>query len=366
MRIYLVGAGVISRAHAKALSKLLPTGEVTLKVADPSEKNLAEFRATFPTAIGYNDATAMLAEAPRETDVVIVATPPVTHYELALQGLRSGRHVLCEKPLVMNREQAAQLLTEANARGLQLGCCSNRYLGSAKLEEVKRLVRGGELGDLYKVTCIHRRERNRTGIEYQPESRWFLDRSRNGGGVLFDWGPYDFATLNDILLPTEVVVLAAWSSRPLTEIDPVDCVNDVEQHVGAMLRYRLADGRDVAIHYERCSLTHGKPYLMTEIEGTKGAVRWDTFHQGDEVTRCFDREGCRVEETATFSDAVTNNPSDNPLRYLLGNLAEGCPYAIVNEQAVFNFECMLAIYACVQSGERQRVTRREKGARDAD
>jgi len=357
VRFYLIGAGFISRTHAEAIYKRLPHSDVELKVAEPLEKNLSEFLSLFPDAIGYRNVSDMLSEEPQETDIVIVGTPPSTHYELAMLGLKSGRHVLCEKPLVMDSQQSRQLLDETMSRGRLLGCCSNRFLGNPKLEEVKRLVRQRQLGEPYKVTYIHRNERGRPGIEYQPWSRWFLDRSRSGGGVLIDWGPYDMAILNDILQPVKVEVLSAWTSRPLTAADPTDCVNDVEQHVAATLRYELVDASNVMVHYERSNVTHGQPYEITEIEGTTGAVSWDTYFKGDSVTYGSDLEGRRVIQTKSLPESTEYGYMDNPVRYFVDYVTSGSPFAIINEQTSFNFECLMAIYACAESGEQQTIIR---------
>ncbi|MFC5529683.1 Gfo/Idh/MocA family protein [Cohnella yongneupensis] len=356
MRFYLIGAGFISRTHAEAIYKKLPSEEVELKVAEPFEKSLAEFIAAFPNAIGYGDAAEMLSESPREDDIVIVGTPPAVHFELAMLGLASGRHVLCEKPLVMDKQQSELLLQEAKSRSLWLGCCSNRFLGDAKIEAVRELLGQRKLGEPYKATFIHRNERGRPGIEYQPWSRWFLDRSRSGGGVLIDWGPYDIALLNQLFAPVQVDVLSAWTARPLTQVDPTDCVNDVEQHVAAMLRYHTADGKQLMVHYERCNVTHGAPYTTTEIEGTEGAVSWDSYFSGDSVTYGRDLEGSRTSETHTYSNPEgTFGFMDNPVRYFIDKVKSDSAYALVNEQAAFNFQCMMAIYACAETREPQTV-----------
>ncbi len=55
-----------------------------------------------------------------ECHFVYISTPPDTHYELAMESLRKGKHVLCEKPLCYSSQQAGWLLREANRRGLVL------------------------------------------------------------------------------------------------------------------------------------------------------------------------------------------------------------------------------------------------------
>ncbi len=112
MRLYLVGAGVIARTHVAAAGKLGALDE--LRVVDPNREALAGFLDAFPEAVGFAGAEEMLAAEPgRDDDVVIVATPPRFHREPAIAAARSGRHVLCEKPLAMTVGEAEEMLRAA-------------------------------------------------------------------------------------------------------------------------------------------------------------------------------------------------------------------------------------------------------------
>ncbi|MFC0330904.1 Gfo/Idh/MocA family protein [Paenibacillus sepulcri] len=355
MRIYLIGAGVIGRYHAEAIRKL-PAGEpVELKAADPNVQALAAFTETFPEAKSYSDARSMLAEPAREDDIVIVGTPPFTHFELSRMALESGRHVLCEKPLVMNGQEAKVLLETAKRHNRMLGCCSDRFLGLCKTEEIKSMLHSQTLGEVYKVTFVYRNQRARAGVEYQKESKWFLDRAKSAGGILMDWGPYDFTVLNDLLQPESIEVAAAWTSKPVTQADPADTTYDVEGHVGAMLKYCLAGGKSVWVQYERASCTHGEPYHHVELEGTLGAVKWSPYFETDQIDYKRDKEG-QVETTENLM--AHNGPftvMDHPIYYFYLKVKGLDSQATINEQAVFNFQCLQAIYDCAESGTPQTV-----------
>ncbi|WP_309120675.1 Gfo/Idh/MocA family oxidoreductase [Paenibacillus sp.] len=86
VRIYLIGAGVIARAHAAAAKLPEPAA---LRVADPNPAALESFRDAYPEAAAFDDAAKMLASEPaRDDDIVIVATPPFLH--LTGYGSRSA------------------------------------------------------------------------------------------------------------------------------------------------------------------------------------------------------------------------------------------------------------------------------------
>jgi predicted dehydrogenase len=185
LRLYLIGAGVIGRTHAEAANKL--SEPITLRVADTNPITLAAFCHQFPDAIGFTDVEDMLnSEKAVEDDIVIVSTPPLAHFDPTKLALESGRHVLCEKPLAMNISQAEEMVQLAKKHNRLLGCCSVRFKGMPHMEAVKEVIRSGCLGDIYHVTFVNKWERSRSGIEYQSASRWFLDSTQSGGGVLMD------------------------------------------------------------------------------------------------------------------------------------------------------------------------------------
>ena len=252
MRFYLIGAGVIDRTHAEAIYKLQEErGSIEIKVADPNPAALAAFAERFPEALAFADAKEMLREEPREDDIAIVGTPPFTHFALSKLALESGRHVLCEKPLVMNGKEAEALLEIARANDRLLGCCSVRFLHVPKTEEVKRLLGSGELGDVYKISFVFRGQRADRASSINPKAAgsWTAPKAR--GRHRHGLGAVRFLRAERSAQPIEVA--AAWISKPETEIDPTDAVYDIEGHVGAMLKFRQDGGKTVWVQYERAS-----------------------------------------------------------------------------------------------------------------
>lgn len=363
MRLYLIGAGVIARTHAEAAAKLPEAFE--LLAADPNAAALESFRSSFPDCRTFASAEQMLASEPaRDDDIVIVATPPFAHLEGTRLALESGRHTLCEKPLAMNTAQAEAMLRLAEEKGRLLGCCSVRYKGMLHNEAVKKVIRSGALGDIYHVTFANKWSRSRAGIEYQPGSRWFLDKSKSGGGILMDWGPYDFTTLIDVLNPSEIEVGGAWKAKPQTAADPADAVYDVEHHVGAYMTFR-AGGRPIAVHYERGTCTHGGEQFIGEIEGTLGALRWTPYDSRQPVCLRYDRDGSVVEEIVDPGPRGPYTVLDHPLVHFY-NQVRGLPsHANVGRRAVDHFRCLGAVYACAETGEPQHVTVAPAAAEEA-
>lgn len=346
--IRFIGAGAIARWHAQAAARL-PVKAI-LQAADPDPAALQAFVAQFPQARAFADVQIMLSQ-PRDTcDIVVNAAPPAFHASASIAALESGRHVLCEKPLAINRDEALSMLAAAQRNNVWLGCCSDRFCGLPAVKHVRGLLDSGALGHVYHMSFINRLQRARSGVEYQPKSRWFLDPLISGGGVLMDWGPYDMAALVELLRPIQATILNAWLSTPRTGRDPRDIPLVTEQHVAASLLMRCADGHDVAVTYERASCTHGEPRSLLELEGVDGAVRWQWPGGQGQVTRAFDVGGDVRTEQSEFPDASGLHPHDKPLVYFHRRIAGKDSPAIVNEQAVFNFLILQGIYEAARTG----------------
>jgi len=353
MRLYLIGAGVIARTHAEASSRLdVP---VELRVADPSPAALDDFIAAFPDAVAFPDAGEMLTSEPaRGDDIVIVATPPFAHRSPAIAALDSGRHVLCEKPLAMTLSEAGEMLDAAERNGRLLGACGTRFIGLPHTEAVKAVLASGALGELYHLTFVNRWSRSRSGIEYQPASRWFLDSSLSGGGVLMDWGPYDLSTLDDIFSPDAVTITDAWTSRVVTGADPEGVTFDVETQVGAGMVLHTASG-DIRVSYGRSSASHGDDFVRGEIEGTLGALRWTPFDSHAPVFLRRDVDGVDMEETVEPPERAPYSIFERPLVFFADAVLGRPSRAVTGRRALDQFRWLRAVYECERTAAQQRV-----------
>ena len=103
----------------------------------------------------------------------------------------------------------------------------------------------------------------RPGIEYNPGAVWFLDRSKAGGGTLYDWGVYDLDLLFGIFGPLDVAEVMALTFRGVDR-PRLETPYDVEEHAAAMLKLR--DGR--SIFWERAWATHLPPENRWDFYGT--------------------------------------------------------------------------------------------------
>lgn len=152
----------------------------------------------FASEIGISDARAygswqdMLAgEAAREDriDLVTIATPNATHFEISKAFLEAGFHVLCEKPMTMTVDEAVALQAIARDSG-RLLAVNFGYCGYPMVRQARAMVDGGDLGRIRLVMAefAHGFHADAAGSD-NPRLRWRYDRQQAGvSSVLADAG----------------------------------------------------------------------------------------------------------------------------------------------------------------------------------
>ena len=122
-------------------------------------------------------------------DAVVIATPVSTHYELARQCLQSGKHVLIEKPITCNVDEAKSLLQLGKETGLVI-MVGHTFLYNPAVNALKEIISSGEIGEVYYINST----RVNLGL-YQPDIN-----------VIWDLAPHDVSILLYLLgtLPESV------------------------------------------------------------------------------------------------------------------------------------------------------------------
>jgi predicted dehydrogenase len=151
----------------------------------------------------------------------------------------------------------------ADAAGTVLACRQGDTRLSREARSVREVVGSGVLGDIYFLRLISR-GLYRPGIEYNPEAKWFLDRSKAGGGALYDWGVYDLELLYSVFGPLEVTGVIATTFAGV-DTPTLTTPFDVEEHAVATLTLRNGP----TIFWERGWATHLPPESRWDFYGTK-------------------------------------------------------------------------------------------------
>jgi predicted dehydrogenase len=155
---------------------------------------LALVRNRYPGVRTFADPNELVAD--RRIDAVVIVTPVSTHYDLAMQALRAGKHVLVEKPLAATVEQAARLVDEAERRGLVLSV-DHTFVYTGAVRKIRELVSSGSLGDIY----------------YYDSVRVNLGLFQHDVNVIWDLAVHDLAIMDHVLPSTPVAVSATGMSH---------------------------------------------------------------------------------------------------------------------------------------------------------
>jgi predicted dehydrogenase len=137
-------------------------------LCDASPDALERYGQRYPQARRTENLDELLNDD--ELDAMVVATPAVTHYELAKRALEAGKHVLVEKPPAMNAADAEELCTIAEERQLVL-MPGHLLLYHPAVRAVKELVESGELGE---VLCVYSNRQNLGKIRTDENALWSL------------------------------------------------------------------------------------------------------------------------------------------------------------------------------------------------
>jgi len=244
LRVGLIGFGMAGQTFHAPLVGATPGLQITAVASSGPDKVHA--------ALG--DAVAVLAD-PRAlaiselVDLVVIASPNPTHFELAALALEAGKHVVVDKPFTATVDEALRLAAMAEERGLLLSVFHNRRWDSST-RTAEKLLAAGTLGTIRHAAIHFDRFRP------QPLPRW-KEAAAAGGGTWLDLGPHMLhEALHYFGWPLAIQAdLAAL--RPGTQAD--DCIQ-------ARLRY--ADGLRVDV---AASMLTAAPRPRVALYGTRGS-----------------------------------------------------------------------------------------------
>lgn len=179
VRIAVVGAGHVAQiAHIPAYSNH-PDVELTAIVEDDPAKG-RKVQSQFGFKSVYEDLNQMLEK--EDVDAVDICTPNYLHAPMAIAALRSGRHVLCEKPMARNAREAEQMVKAADeAKRHLMVAMNNRFRDDVRI--LRTFIERGELGEIQMVKTGWLRR-----VHEWRERSWFTQMGKAGGGVLLDLG----------------------------------------------------------------------------------------------------------------------------------------------------------------------------------
>src|SRR3954447_24608509 len=165
-----------------------------VSVCDLDPEKLALVQRRHPSVEVTTEFRDLLTDS--RVDAVVVATPVHTHYELALEALKAGKHVLVEKPLAQTSAQSRHLIEEAASRNLVL-MVDHTFLYTPAIRKIRDLISTEALGEIY----------------YYNSIRASLGLFQNDINVIWDLAVHDISIIQYIFSELPVAVSATAASH---------------------------------------------------------------------------------------------------------------------------------------------------------
>ena len=168
------GAFNMGRGH---LNEMKRAGMTPVAVAeiDPARLKVAE--TDFPGIKTFPSLTAMLKGS--DVNLISIITPHNTHAKLAIQALKAGRNVVCEKPFAITTAECDAMIDAAKKGGCIVSTYHNRHWDGCILGTMSQ-VKKGLVGEVFRV------EAHMGG--YRLPGEWWRTSRSISGGILYDWG----------------------------------------------------------------------------------------------------------------------------------------------------------------------------------
>ena len=248
----VIGVGRIAMAHLNAVMDLKDQIEL-VAIADLRADRAKEIAEEFAVRNAYSDYHDLLAK--REIEAVIVCLPNHLHHHVCMDAARAKKHILVEKPMAMNLQEADEMIEEARAHEVTLMVGQSRRFSDAMKEIHKRL---DELGSPFRIDISFL-------VSFpQPPTDWWKSSEKAGGLVILLQGSHSVDTILWLLnkIPSTVFSLSKRQSSLWEGEDEADIVLGFESGELATVHLSLSTS----------------PYLHeTTIVGPKGTMRLYEF-----------------------------------------------------------------------------------------
>lgn len=249
-KLGIIGYGGIGTWHHKSLQKFVEEIEVVCAYdIRPEVKEIA-----INHGIQFCNSLDELLQD-ETIDIVTIATPNNFHKDLAIKCLKSGKHVICEKPVTMNAEELKEIMIVAKEGGKLFSIHQNRRWDETYLI-LKKIVEDGTIGKPYYIESrVQGSRRSLHGWRGYKE---------NGGGMVYDWGVHLIDQLLD-LVDSPVVSLEAHLFSIFSK--------EVDDNFKVLMRFENGLSALVEIA-TNCFITQPR-FHMSCTDGTAIIENWD-------------------------------------------------------------------------------------------
>ncbi len=296
-------------------------------------------------------------------DLVTVATPNATHFEITKAFLENGKHVLCEKPMPMTVEEGEEIVRLSEKTG-KICAVNYGYTGYSLVRHMRAMVLRGDIGKvrLVKAEFSHGHHADAADAD-NPRVRWRYDPAQAGVSAQFADCGIHAMHMASFVTGQEVTRLSA---------DCVSCLPSRELEDDAMVNFRMDGG--VVGRLWTSSVAIGRQHGLTiQVFGETGGLRWAQEQPNqlyymplNQRLQVIERgEGNLSPEADRTSRVTVGHAEGMPLAFanIYQDLAEAIsaqkegreidPAADLYPRAVDGLRSMAAVFAVAESGKMQ-------------
>jgi predicted dehydrogenase len=241
VRIGVLGTGVIMRDYHVPLLVENPRAEL-VAAGNLHPDSLAALAQDFGIPKTYTDFDQMAGQA--GIDAIVIGLPNQLHAPATIRMLRSGKHVLCEKPMATTVTDAQAMVEAADASGRKL-MIAHMWRYDPEIRWLRQVVQSGVLGRIFKIKA-----QNVWIGEGPTQESWFVRPEIAGGGALIDMAVHPIDTISflfgDTIRATRVFTQLGAYFQPIEVEDTANIVIEYDDGMAALIEsgwyHDFADG----------------------------------------------------------------------------------------------------------------------------
>ena len=322
LRWLLVGTGDIAKKRVAPAIESEPRSEL-YAVMDVSEERANAFVKQHPARVFRNFEKAI---SDPSVDAVYIATPVFLHKKQSIRALRAEKHVLCEKPLALNIEEANEVVRVAAHSDKKFGVAYFRRF-YPRYRMVQEMLEKGEFGQVVLVRMTYFSWFNPS--ENDPKY-WRVIPEKSGGGPISDMGTH----MIDVLVGLFDVPVSVYA-----RVETLTHQYRVEDSASIIMK--LKNGAHVVAGFNWNSKTWSHEF---EIIGTEAKVKWHPY-DGPKVIKTVGRE---INEIDMPNHENVHYPL---IEDFVSSVLEGREPVVTAEEALKTTKVVDAIYQSANRGK---------------